>query len=165
MYLVVGKKKAALAKALKARKTTRTISSLIGLTAFLEQITTKDRGSYSSLPMMQKVMAVVNNITGNIFNFNLFNGVPKFTQQINPAGIANKWTGIGIGLIIAEMLSKMIIQPVTGHRIPMLKKVASLGKYLLPAGIIGGFFDQAGTRSYTGGQSTSWIGNKELTTH
>jgi hypothetical protein len=141
----MGKKAARLRKAIAARKTTRTISTLIGLTAFLEQITVKDRDQYSNLPMMNKAMAVVNNVTGRIFNFNLFNGVPKFSQQINPAGIANKWTGIGIALIGLAMVNKMIIKPVTGKGIPMLSKISSLAKYILPAGIIGGAFDQPAT--------------------
>lgn len=161
----MGTKKARLAKALRARKTTRTISSLIGLTAFLEQITVKDRSSYSGLPMMQKAMAVINNVTGNIFNFNLFNGVPKFSQQINPQGIANKWTGIGLGLIVAEMIGSKIVAPMTGHRIPMLRKIATLGKYLLPAGILGGLFDTQGNRNaYTGQSSYTYQSNQGLTT-
>ena len=157
----MGKKRARLAKALRARKTTRTISSLIGLTAFLEQITVKDRSKYSNLPMMQKAMAVINNVTGNIFNFNIFNGVPKFKQQINPAGMANKWVGIGLGLIIAEMIGSKIVAPMTGHRIPMLRKVATLGKYILPAGLIGGFFDQAGTNNFNTSPSSNWSSNYE----
>lgn len=163
----MGTKKARLAKALKARKTTRTFSTIIGLTAFLEQITAKDRSKYSGLTMMKKAQAVINNVTGNMFNFNLFNGVPKFSQQIHPENIANKWTGIGIGLIIAEMLGNMIVTPVTGKRIPLLKKVATLGKYLLPAGIIGGLFDSNGENNYVSPTTTSygnWRG-QEITTH
>jgi len=157
----MGKKRARLAKALRARKTTRTISSLIGLTAFIEQITTKDRDQYSSLPYMKKAEAVINNITGRMFNFNIFNGVPKFSMELHPENIANKWTGIGLGLIVAEMLSKAIVQPMTGKKIPMLTKVAGLGKYLLPAGILGGLFDSAGaTTASRGSTSYNFNSNK-----
>lgn len=157
----MGTKKARLRKALAARKTTRTISSIIGLTAFLEQITVKDRSQYSSLPMMQKAMATINNITGNIFNFNLFNGVPKFSQQINPAGIANKWTGIGLALIGLSLANKMLIKPMTGKGIPMLGKISSIGKYLLPAGLLGGFFDTNGSTISSHQTSTQYqYGNR-----
>ena len=129
-------KKALMRKRLQGRKTMGTIKSLVGLTTFLEQVTSKDRVQYSSLPMMQKAQAVINNVTGNVFGINIFNGVPKFSQKINPAGIANKWTGIGLAAIGYQLLSKH--SPV---KLPHAGKVGSFGKPILFSGLIGGFFD------------------------
>lgn len=107
--------------------------------AFLDQLTSKNRSLYKG-DLMSKAMTLANNITGNIFNFNFFSKAPKFKQQINPLGIANKYTGIGIASIIGS-----IVLPRLGLRIPMMSKAFSVGKKLLPAGILGGFFDDNGS--------------------
>jgi hypothetical protein len=119
------------------------IGTVAAPVAFLDQLTSKDRGAYSG-DMFHKAKTLVNNITGNIFNFNLFSDVTKFQQNINPAGIANKYTGIGVASIIASM-----ILPRLGLRIPMMSRAFSIGKKLLPAGILGGFFDAPGGSNYS----------------
>lgn len=125
---------------------------VIPTVAFLEQLTGKARqnGAYNNLSMVNKAKTLANNITGNMFGFNLMSGVPTFTQQINPSAIANKYTGIGVGSIIGSLVLKK-----AGIKVPMAQRALSIGKKMLIPGIIGGFFDDVGTRqSY---QQTSYV--------
>lgn len=141
------------------------VGTVVPAVAFLEQLTGKARsqGKYNG-SMIQNAQTLANNVTGNIFGFNLFSGGQKFTQQINPAGIANKYTGIGVASIIGSMILKR-----AGIRVPMAGRIMTIGKKMLVPGIVGGFFDDppgvrqsymqssytpVTTRAYSG--STNW---------
>jgi hypothetical protein len=118
---------------------------IIPSVAFIEQITGKARaaGSYNNLDMVGKAKTLANNLTGNMFGFNIFGGVPTFQQQINPSAIANKYTGIGVGSIIASLVLKK-----AGVKVPGAQRALSIGKKLLIPGIVGGFFDDNPNQRY-----------------
>lgn len=125
--------------------------------AFVEQLTVKNRASYPvGGTFVQRAQTTVNNVTGNMFGFNLFKGLgikSDFSQKINPAGIANKYTGIGIASVAGSILMKSM-----GVRIPMMSKIFGIGKKLLPAGVVGGFFDDPPISSGTN-YSTQYYSN------
>lgn len=113
---------------------------VIPTVAFVEQITGKGRasGKYAGLSMVQKAQTLANNLTGNMFGFNIFGGVPTFTQQINPSGIANKYTGIGVASIVGSLVMRK-----AGINVPYMSRIFAIGRKMLPAGIVGGLFDDS----------------------
>lgn len=104
--------------------------------AFVSQITAKDiatSSTYATLPPMERAKFLANSVVGRTSGINLF---PQYGQQkltINPSGMVNKFTGLGLGLMIF------------GHIAPkgiggkgLAKKG---GKALFWGGILGGLFD------------------------
>ena len=104
--------------------------------AFLDQLNTANRQDYSGKDAFTKAKILANSVTGKILNFNVFGDVPQYHQRLNPAGIANKYTAIGIVGLLGGL-----IYPRLGLRIPMVGKGLSLGRKLLGPGIIAGLFD------------------------
>lgn len=114
----------------------KAITPLSFVAAFVPQITNKDtvgNASYAALPNTQKAQFLVNSIAGRMTGFNPFPqyGTQSFT--VNPAGVINKYTGMGIGLMV---LGSVLPRGVGGKGIA--KKI---GKGLFWGGVIGGFFD------------------------
>ena len=117
--------------------------------SFIQQLTEKDGTILSgNRPMVQKLKDLANIITGRMSGFHVFNSPadykPPFT--FNLAGLANKWVGIGIGMIVYGKVAKdMKILPHGGY-------IGSIGKRLLTGGAVGGLFDAPnnGTQSQSG---------------
>lgn len=115
-----------------------TPASFLG--AYLQQVTAKDvlaaqtAGTYQTLSTMDKAKFVFGNAIGRTtgwYPFANITGTRPFT--LNVAGMANKWTGLGIGALIYSMLP---IKQLPGK--PIAKKV---GSGLLAGGLVGGLFD------------------------
>jgi len=120
------------------------IANATGVLMFLNQIASKDWSTINSQSTwMAKGQTIANVITGRIFGMNFFGG-PQYTQTINPGGMANKWTALGIfGTFVYGYIPKA----------PEKGKVRMFAKRSLIAGLLGGLFDApAGAASYrTGG--------------
>jgi len=106
--------------------------------SFIQQITEKDQTILSAnRPTVQKLKDIANIVTGRMTGFHLFNSKadykPKFT--LNPAGIANKWVGAGIGMIVYGQLAKRI------KILPKGGMISGIGKRVLIGGAVGGLFD------------------------
>ena len=116
----------------RAAKRRGTISNILGVFAFVNQITAKDSAIISQQKtVLGKLQTVANVITGRMFGLNFLSG-PTFKQTLNPTGVFNKWTGLGVGL--------SMIYPII-PRVPYKSWARSIGKRWLAAGIIGGLFD------------------------
>ena len=106
--------------------------------SFIQQITEKDQTILSgNRPTIQKLKDIANIITGRMTGFHLFNSQadykPPFT--LNPSGIANKWVGAGIGMIVYGQLAKRI------KILPKGGMIGGIGKRVLIGGAVGGLFD------------------------
>lgn len=106
--------------------------------SFTGQLTTKDiqnYPAYNSLPNVEKGKFLLNSIAGRVTSFNPYPqyGTPKFT--INPTGPINKYTGMGISLMV---LGHVLPKGLGGKGI-----ARKAGKGLFWGGVIGGFFDPA----------------------
>ena len=116
------------------------ISSAIGGLAFLQQVSGEDMHAAQNLPIGDKAKVLVNSLTGRIFGVGVVPGLNSPPQTFNFGGIVNKWSGLGDGL---WLLSK---QPIG---LPHKGKAGRLGKSLLTAGVLGGFFSPGNTEPTT----------------
>ena len=112
------------------------ISAAIGGLAFLQQVSGEDMHAAQNLPIGDKAKVLVNSLTGRIFGVGVVPGLNSPPQTFNFGGIFNKWSGLGAGL---WLLSK---QPIG---LPHKGKAGRLGKSLLTAGVLGGFFSPGNT--------------------
>ena len=105
--------------------------------AFVSQITGKDAAAIQAQPtMIGQLQGYANAITGRLTGINLFKGSPiQPKQTINIAGVANQWSGMGLGAMIYGELAKHF--PV----LPQGAKVRSVGKKVFIGGAVGGLFD------------------------
>lgn len=103
---------------------------------FLSQLTQKDiqnnSSSFSSYTTTDKIRFLTNTVVGRITGINVFSDMPQVSQTINPAGMINKYTGLGIafGLIYPHI-----------PKAPAKGVIGRLGKGALLGGIFGGLFD------------------------
>lgn len=106
------------------------------LGSFISQATAKDIAVstvYPTLPAMEKGKFLLNSVAGRATGFNPFPQYGNNRMTINPAGVVNKFTGLGLGLII---LSHVIPRGMGGKSI-----ARKAGKGLLWGGIVGGLID------------------------
>ena len=106
-------------------------------TVFLEQVSRKDRetlgNAWTDAPLMQKGKILANVVLGRVTGINPFKDEYQAPQTINPAGMLNRWTGLGLGMLVYSML------PI--KQLPLKGKIGSIGKRTLTGGMIGGIFD------------------------
>jgi hypothetical protein len=115
--------------------------------AFWQQLSEKDYqvlnadGNYASLDYLGKLKVASNILTGSLTGRVLFadqyNPSPSGQPRINPAGIINKWTGIGIAGKLYGKLGKSM-------KLPEASMIDRVGSKLIFGGAIGGFFDPPG---------------------
>lgn len=137
-------KKARLAKLSKGRKFWGALYSVIGVGAGTQQVLEKDlqfwvrTGDWGRWTGMQKVQASVSRLIDRFTGISIFPNValPIQGPTINPWGIWNKWTGMGIAGIVYASISRF--SPV---KLPHAGKAKGVGAALLTGGIIGGLFD------------------------
>lgn len=121
--------------------------------SFLSQLMSKDLDPsttqgryYQNADIVGKIKMISNDVTGRVTGLNAFPDAPNFKQTINPAGVVNKYTGMGLGLLI---YSHVAPRGMGGKG--LARKV---GKGLFWGGVIGGFFDPAtGARAAGGTQA------------
>ena len=116
------------------------ISAAIGGLALLQQVSGEDMHAAQNLPIGDKAKVLVNSLSGRIFGIGVVPGLNSPPQTFNFGGIFNKWSGLGAGL---WLLSK---QPIG---LPHKGKAGRLGKSLLTAGVLGGFFSPGNLESTT----------------
>jgi hypothetical protein len=123
--------------------------------AFLDQISAKDRqvlgNNFTNAPTTQKLKILSNIVTGRISGVNFFSDEYQASQTINPAGIFNKWTGIGAGMIAYGAIARSVNKSLGTSILPATGQIKGIGKKVLIGGAVGGVFDdQVGSTSNTG---------------
>ena len=112
--------------------------------AFWSQLSQKDyevlnaSPQYHALDYLGKLKVASNILTGSLTGRVLFsdqyNPSPDGNPRINPAGIINKWTGIGIAGKIYSLVGKQM-------GLPEQATIGRIGTKLIYGGAVGGFFD------------------------
>ena len=112
--------------------------------AFWQQLSEKDYAvlnatpEYRSLDYLGKLKVAANiltgSLTGRVAFSDQYNPSPSGQPRINPAGIINKWTGIGIAGKIYGVIGKSM-------KLPESATIDRIGSKLIFGGGIGGFFD------------------------
>ena len=119
----------------------KAISPLISLGTTIQQMTEEDvkvageSGYWDTLDSTGKIKFILGKMSIRMSGIRLFKeagGAPGEGPVINPAGMLNKWTGVGIGTWIASKIPGA----------PYKAWLARIGKGTLAGGLIGGFFDQ-----------------------
>ena len=119
--------------------------------AFTSQLTQKDYSAlentdYKNAQMIDKVKIFANIVTGRLTGFTPFKNGNLYGSEttpftINPSGVANKFTGIGVaGLVYKNLPIKQL---------PQKSKIGAIGKRLLLGGAIGGLFDAPSGNPHT----------------
>jgi len=112
--------------------------------AFWSQLSQKDyevlnaSPEYHALDYLGKLKVAANILTGSLtgkvaFN-DQYNPTPNGSPRINPAGVINKWTGIGIAGKIYGAVGKTM-------KLPESAAIDRIGSKIIYGGAIGGFFD------------------------
>ena len=112
--------------------------------AFWQQLSEKDyqvlnaTTEYRSLDYLGKLKVASNILTGSLTGRVLFsdqyNPSPSGQPRINPAGIINKWTGIGIAAKIYGKIGRSM-------KLPEAASIDRIGSKVIFGGAVGGFFD------------------------
>ena len=115
--------------------------------AFWQQLSEKDYqvlnadGNYRALDYLGKLKVASNILTGSLTGRVLFsdqyNPQPGGQPRINPAGIINKWVGIGVAGKLYGKIGK-------GMKLPEASMIDRVGSKLIFGGAVGGFFDPPG---------------------
>jgi hypothetical protein len=112
--------------------------------AFWSQLSQKDyevlnaSPEYQSLDYLGKLKVAANIITGSLTGkvafSDQYNPTPNGSPRINPAGVINKWTGIGLAGKIYSMVGKQM-------GLPEQAAIGRIGTKIIYGGAVGGFFD------------------------
>ena len=112
--------------------------------AFWSQLSQKDyevlnaSPQYHALDYLGKLKVASNILTGSLTGKVLFNDQynpsPNGSPRINPAGVINKWTGIGLAGKIYSMVGKQM-------GLPEQAAIGRIGTKIIYGGAVGGFFD------------------------
>ena len=115
--------------------------------AFWQQLSEKDYqvlnadGNYAALDYLGKLKVAANiltgSLTGRVAFADQYNPSPSGQPRINPAGIINKWVGIGVmGKLYGKIGKSM--------KLPEASSIDRVGSKLIFGGAVGGFFDPPG---------------------
>jgi len=136
----------------KSRKNSTSIKSMIrkivnkgsAPLAFWQQLSEKDYqvlnadGNYRALDYLGKLKVAANiltgSLTGRVAFSDQYNPSPSGQPRINPAGIINKWTGIGIAGKIYSLVGKQM-------GLPEQAAIGRIGTKIMYGGAVGGVFD------------------------
>ena len=112
--------------------------------AFWQQLSEKDytvlnaTPEYRSLDYLGKLKVAANiltgSLTGRVAFSDQYNPSPSGQPRINPAGIINKWVGIGVAAKIYGKVGKAM-------KLPEQASINKIGSKLIFGGAVGGFFD------------------------
>ena len=112
--------------------------------AFWSQLSQKDyevlnaSPQYHALDYLGKLKVAANiltgSLTGKVAFSDQYNPSPNGSPRINPAGIINKWTGIGIAGKIYSLVGKQM-------GLPEQAAIGRIGTKIIYGGAVGGFFD------------------------
>ena len=115
-----------------------------GYLAFASQLTAKDysdlnsTSSYKNEDIATKAKIFANIVTGRLTGLHAFKGDNLYGSDqipftINPSGVVNKFTGLGVAGLIYKNLKI--------EQLPQKQKVGAVAKNLLVGGALGGLFD------------------------
>ena len=117
--------------------------------AFLDQISAKHREAmgtaYTQAPLLQKAKILTNIVTGSFSGINLFANEYQATQNINPAGMFNKWTTGGLTMLGYKVIGSKVNQMGFGNLVPATREIGGIGKSFIAGGTVGGLFDPPST--------------------
>jgi len=112
--------------------------------AFWQQLSEKDytvlnaTPEYRGLDYLGKLKVAANiltgSLTGRVAFSDQYNPSPSGQPRINPAGIINKWVGIGLAAKIYGKVGKAM-------KLPEQASISRIGSKLIFGGAVGGFFD------------------------
>jgi len=112
--------------------------------AFWSQLSQKDyevlnaSPQYHALDYLGKLKVAANiltgSLTGKVAFSDQYNPSPNGSPRINPAGVINKWTGIGLAGKIYSMVGKQM-------GLPEQAAIGRIGTKIIYGGAVGGFFD------------------------
>ena len=112
--------------------------------AFWSQLSQKDyevlnaSPQYHALDYLGKLKVAANiltgSLTGKVAFGDQYNPSPNGSPRINPAGVINKWTGIGLAGKIYSMVGKQM-------GLPEQAAIGRIGTKIIYGGAVGGFFD------------------------
>ena len=112
--------------------------------AFWSQLSQKDyqvlnaSPEYHALDYLGKLKVASNILTGSLTGKVLFsdqyNPSPNGSPRINPAGVLNKYTGIGVAGLIYSAVGKQM-------KLPEASSIGSISKKIIYGSAVGGFFD------------------------
>ena len=134
------------------------VKSVAPFLAFGNQITAKDyevlnqQSSYKNENVATKAKIFSNIVLGRLTGITPFKNGNMYGSEttpftINPSGVVNKWTGLGVaGLIYKNLPIKAL---------PQKSKVGTIAKSLLLGGGIGGLFDAPDSMSMGGATMTT----------
>ena len=115
--------------------------------AFWQQLSEKDYqvlnadGNYAALDYLGKLKVAANiltgSLTGRVAFADQYNPSPSGQPRINPAGVINKWTGIGVAAKLYGKIGKSM-------KLPEAATIDRVGNKVIFGGAIGGFFDPPG---------------------
>ena len=124
-----------------ARKAANTLAAPV---AFWSQLSQKDyqvlnaSPQYQALDYLGKLKVAANiltgSLTGKVAFSDQYNPSPDGNPRINPAGVINKWTGIGLAGKIYSLVGKQM-------GLPEQAAIGRIGTKLIYGGAVGGFFD------------------------
>ena len=115
-----------------------------GYLAFASQLTAKDysdlnsTSSYKNEDIATKAKIFANIVTGRLTGLHAFKGDNLYGSDqipftVNPSGVVNKFTGLGVAGLIYKNLKI--------EQLPQKQKVGAVAKNLLVGGALGGLFD------------------------
>ena len=112
--------------------------------AFWSQLSQKDyevlnaSPQYHALDYIGKLKVAANiltgSLTGKVVFSDQYNPSPNGSPRINPAGVINKWVGIGLAGKIYSMVGKQM-------GLPEQAAIGRIGTKIIYGGAVGGFFD------------------------
>ena len=115
--------------------------------AFWQQLSEKDYqvlnadGNYAALDYLGKLKVAANiltgSLTGRVAFSDQYNPSPSGQPRINPAGVINKWTGIGVAAKLYGKIGKSM-------KLPEAAMIDRVGSKVIFGGAVGGFFDPPG---------------------
>lgn len=118
------------------------ISSAAGTVAGLAQITGPDMAASTGQPIAIRAKNFINSFLGRTTGYSPFKDTPgaggTIPQTISIDGMFNKYTGIGVGMILYSYAAKM------SKLLPHGPKAKTLGKALFGGGVVGGAFSESG---------------------
>ena len=111
--------------------------------AFWSQLSQKDyevlnaSPQYHALDYIGKLKVAANiltgSLTGKVAFSDQYNPSPNGSPRINPAGVINKWTAVGVGGLIYSVVGKQM-------KLPEASSIGSIAKKVIFGSAVGGFF-------------------------
>ena len=140
------------------------LKGIVPFYVFASQLTQKDyqaleNTNYKNEDIVTKAKIFTNITFGRLSGFTPFKGANMYGSEstpftINPSGMINKFTGIGVaGLIYKNLPIKQL---------PMKGKIGTLAKSTLVSGAIGGLFDAPDNSNRTSVTSSPQVLGKNM---